>query len=331
MAGVASSIKFFIDASIRLKYNHDQETTRSSICQTVINMHLISVFVILSLCCHHAIGHMVIALPSVWGLTSDLENPLNSGTSNWFCHGRSRDTTSVTTLNAGQSISVPIVCGEAIDNPSQGGSTCSNDVAAYHNGGGCALSIAYKSNPTSVGDFTMFTVNHDCPKVGQAMINFAIPANLPNGDAVCSWTWIPDPSMSADEMYMNCFNCRVVSGSSGSLIGGTPLSQHIFAVNGAPASSGRPMYRSVLPNGALALQVNGGQTQGNSTSTTIINSVRSTTVRSRTTRATRTTRVTSQQPTSTMSGQCNCQSCQKSSVRVGSSTARRARTRTIVR
>lgn len=236
-------------------------------------------------------SHLLISLPSTWGLSTSLENPLNAGSTNWFCHGQRKDTSAVTTLNAGSSISVPIVCGEAIGNPQNGGSSCSNDPNAYHGGGGCGLSIAYKTSPT-IDDFVMFTVNHDCPKLGQAMISFQIPPNLPSGDAVCSWTWIPDPRASANEMYMNCFNCRVQGGSSGNITSGILLKNHLWAVPGVGSSGSRPLYKNVLPNGALALQVSSGPTSSSTvTSSTVTSSSDSTS-------ATTTTTTTSSTPTS---------------------------------
>lgn len=208
-------------------------------------------------------AHMLISLPSTWGLSGDLEVPLSNSDSDWFCHGQTKDTNVVTTLNAGTSISVPIVCGEAIDDPTNGGSICSDDTAAYHGGGGCALSISYNLSP-DITDFTMFSVNVDCPKEGQAMIPFEIPDNLPTGNAVCAWTWIPDKGYSAEEMYMNCFNCRVAGGSSGSLTGGTDLVDHLWAVPypgvGNTENGDRGNYRDVFEDGALSIQVSGSGT-----------------------------------------------------------------------
>ena len=210
-------------------------------------------------------AHMVISLPSTWGLSGDLEVPLNNASEDWFCHGQTKDTNVFTTLNAGSSIDVPIVCGEAIDDPENGASICSDDTAAYHGGGGCALSISYNLGPT-IDDFKMFSVNVDCPSENTAMITFEIPDDLPTGDAVCAWTWIPDADFAADEMYMNCFNCKVVGGSTGEITTANELSDHLWAVPYPGVSSSgddRGLYRDVFSNGALEIEVSG--TSGNTT------------------------------------------------------------------
>ncbi|TPX59851.1 hypothetical protein SpCBS45565_g07651 [Spizellomyces sp. 'palustris'] len=212
----------------------------------------------LPLVAHVANAHMMISLPTVWGgLKSDLENPLNAGTKNYFCHGE-KSGKGVTTIQAGSSLSVPVVCGEAATNPSKAPSICADDPNAFHNGGGCGLSIAYTNKP-GINDFTMFSVNANCPNKGNP-VSFQVPANLPACDnCVCSWTWIPDPSASADEFYMNCFNCKIVSQTTGTLTGGTKLKDHMWAVPGfGTPTEERPLYKKVLPNGALKLQVGGG-------------------------------------------------------------------------
>ncbi|ORZ35882.1 hypothetical protein BCR44DRAFT_41925 [Catenaria anguillulae PL171] len=220
-----------------------------------------SIPTLLALLCLAAVSanaHMLMALPSTWGLTTDLENPLNAGTPNFFCHGRQRPVNGpVTQIQAGGKLRVPIVCGEAIGNPQAGGSTCVNDgdgVNDYHQGGGCALSIAYTNDPKSVAEFTLFSVNHDCPKVGQSEIEFDVPGNLPAGDATMAWTWIPPASAATDEMYMNCASVRV-NGQAGRLEGGRQLTNHMYAVPGFGTRNPRPIYRDVLPNGALQLSV----------------------------------------------------------------------------
>jgi hypothetical protein len=211
-------------------------------------------------------SHMLLSLPSTWGLSLPLENPLNSGTRNWFCAGKTRDTNSRTTINAGSSITVPIVCGEAIDDPTNGAQICSNDPNAYHGGGGCALSVAFKSDP-SIEDFYMFSIAENCPASNRAMITFQTPANMPSGDAVCAWTWIPDPSASADEMYMNCFNCRINGDGTGSIVSGTKLEDHLWGVPGSSTGNDRGLYKDVFQNGALPLQVSFGTDIGTGTGT----------------------------------------------------------------
>ncbi len=244
--------------------------------------------------CGHVASHMLISLDSTWGLSQPLENPLNRNSNNWFCHGKTKDTSAVTTLKAGTTISVPIVCGEAIDNPTQGGQICSDDPNAYHGGGGCALSIAYKTSGVGIEDFYMFSVNVDCPKKGQAMINFPIPANLPNGQATCAWTWIPPEEFSAPEMYQLCFNCAVTGGPTGTITSGEKLSKHLFAVpyQGVRNEGDRGLYRDVFKNGLPALQVSTSGSQSTTSSTSRSSTRTSTTTVGRTSTTTTTARPT---------------------------------------
>ena len=137
-------------------------------------------------------AHLRIGLASTWGgPRSDLENPLNSGSYDWFCHGGRKDTARGTTeMRAGGSVTVPVVCGEAMDDLGNARSHCQGDLNAFHGGGGCAIAISYKSNPTDYNDFTVISVNHACPSIDNLNVKFDLPKNLPNGDAVCSWTWV---------------------------------------------------------------------------------------------------------------------------------------------
>ena len=208
-------------------------------------------------------AHMIISLPSTWGLSSDLETPLTNDVQDWFCHGQSRDTNVITTITAGSTFSAPIVCGEAYEDPENGAEICTNDSDGtndYHSGGGCALSIAYTSSP-DIEDFVMFSVNHDCPSPNQAIIDFEVPDNLPSGSATCSWTWIPPSSASQDEMYMNCFNCKIV-GNTGVITSGEMLKDHLHAVPlaGVSNSGDRGLYEDVFSEGALEIVVDGSST-----------------------------------------------------------------------
>eukprot|EP01097_Dermamoeba_algensis_P000123 TRINITY_DN1042_c0_g2_i1.p1 TRINITY_DN1042_c0_g2~~TRINITY_DN1042_c0_g2_i1.p1 ORF type:complete len:229 (+),score=53.93 TRINITY_DN1042_c0_g2_i1:104-790(+) len=204
-------------------------------------------------------GHMMMSHPSVWGRNSqkwELQNPLNSGTRNWFMHGAKKDTNSQLTLRAGGSVTIPIICGGAYGQEGSAASKCRPFASALHKGGGCALSIAYKSaNSVTKDDFTIFSVNYDCPNSG-INIPFRIPSNLPScADCVCAWTWIPNEESSTNEMYMNGFNCKV-EGGSGRLTGGPKLTY--FAVPGGRNPGFRPRYnqpRTGIKNGAQTLQV----------------------------------------------------------------------------
>jgi len=212
-----------------------------------------------------ASAHMMLGAPFVWGGNDgSLENPLNSGSaySQWFCHGKSRGGQPAAKLPAGGQISIPVICGEAAGNPGNAPSTCSDDPNALHGGGGCALSISPKGNPSSLNDFYIFSVEHNCPNNFHS-VTWNIPQNLPNGKYVCSWNWIPNPNNSADEMYMNCFDCEVTGGVNGATItgGAHPIQ---FAVPGSSAYGSRPMYKDKFSNGAQQIQTSAGGSQSSS-------------------------------------------------------------------
>lgn len=79
-------------------------------------------------------------------------------------------------------------------------------VIDIHQGGGCALSIAYgmKGVASPPPDkFIVFSVKHDCPSFTNFKHKFPVPSNLPackEGDCVCGWHWVPDSKASANEM-----------------------------------------------------------------------------------------------------------------------------------
>src|SRR5689334_4661953 len=80
-------------------------------------------------------AHLLMALKSTWGLKSQglrLESPLTHNTQNWFCHGATNDNNNVVEFTAGATHNIPIVCGEAISDPENGGEICSDDLNAYH-------------------------------------------------------------------------------------------------------------------------------------------------------------------------------------------------------
>jgi len=76
---------------------------------------------------------------------------------------------------------------------------------------GCALGIAYKSDPQEVGqkDFVLFSVVHDCPR--NQLQWFDIP-NLPScplDECICGWFWIHKSTSGTTQMYMTAFQCTV--------------------------------------------------------------------------------------------------------------------------
>ncbi|KAJ3004471.1 hypothetical protein HKX48_001202 [Thoreauomyces humboldtii] len=204
-------------------------------------------------------AHMMLGIPEVWGPSdkSDLENPLTQDTQNWFCHGQSQSLGSGTLdITPGGTLSIPIVCGAAQSKPGNAQQICGGDPDSWHSGGGSALSIAYKATGAKAADFYMFSQVAKSPYQFTSA-NFHVPANLPATDAAtCAWTWIP--AESANEIYMNCFDCRVLGGSgNGTITGGTKLTDHLWALPGFPATANRPLYKNVLPDGALSLTVTG--------------------------------------------------------------------------
>ncbi|KAI9089656.1 hypothetical protein DFS34DRAFT_639019 [Phlyctochytrium arcticum] len=203
-------------------------------------------------------AHMRIVTPGVWGKNeASLEQPLTEGSKNFLCSGRKRENSEgVTTINAGGQTKMPVVCGEAAGKPSDAANICAADPSAVHDGGGCALSITYKKDGFNEKDFTIFTANGACPTKKFETITFNVPNNLPAcDDCVCAWTWIPQAAGA--EMYMNCFNCKIVSQTNGTISKGEPLDKHLWALPGYPAKGNRPIYKNTLPNGALELQVSG--------------------------------------------------------------------------
>ena len=78
---------------------------------------------------------------------------------------------------------------------------------------GCALAIAFKSDPHAIQpeDFIVMSVQERC--IRQRDTVFAIPSNLPacpQGGCTCSWFWAGKNSVM--EMYMAPFRCDVNGG-----------------------------------------------------------------------------------------------------------------------
>ena len=80
-------------------------------------------------------------------------------------------------------------------------------LAAFHtNGlndlGGCALSVAYKSDANDVKpeDLVIFSVQHKC--VWNLHTHFKIPSDMPpcpNGKCTCAWHWIHKPDSGSEQ------------------------------------------------------------------------------------------------------------------------------------
>lgn len=186
-------------------------------------------------------GHMAIWDESVYGFNDGDSNvpPLAGMSFNqWWFHGKLNDKPSkVKTLVPGQDVNFEISCSKwhTSFTGNSGTDACPNDAGAYHAGGttgsqsgwsgnnednmlGCALAIAYKSNPADVKpeDFTVFSVQERC--VRQKDTSFSVPSNLPacpDGECTCAWFW--QGKNSANEMYMNAFRCNVQGGTNGAI------------------------------------------------------------------------------------------------------------------
>ena len=73
--------------------------------------------------------------------------------------------------------------------------------------GGCALSVAYKSDANEVQpeDLVIFSVNHTC--VWNLHTYFEIPKDMPpcpNGKCICAWHWIHTPDSGAEQSWFHC-------------------------------------------------------------------------------------------------------------------------------
>jgi len=102
--------------------------------------------------------------------------------------------------------------------------------------GGCALSVAYKSdfNDVNPDDLVIFTVNHTC--VWNLHTHFEIPKDMPpcpNGKCICAWHWIHLEDSGSEQswfhiiyvrketrtanryiVYMNGFQCNFTGATS---------------------------------------------------------------------------------------------------------------------
>lgn len=177
------------------------------------------------------VGHIAMWHPAVYGFHGDpakMIAPLAGKTFNqWWFKGeldnKPRNGARVK-LPAGGTVTVELACGK--QHTSFGGAPpnmndpCPTDRPAAHAGPniddnllrGCALAIAYKSDAKQVKpeDFVIFSVQHRCVK--NRKTKFTVPKlpKCPKGKCVCAWFWqgqVPEN----DEMYMNGFDCTVVS------------------------------------------------------------------------------------------------------------------------
>ncbi|KAI9512042.1 hypothetical protein F5148DRAFT_1165821 [Russula earlei] len=103
------------------------------------------------------------------------------------------------------------------DSPCPGQPTTQYHTNGINDLGGCALSVAYKSdiNQVQPEDLVIFSVNHVC--VWNLHTYFPIPANMPpcpSGKCICAWHWIHQPDSGSEQMYMNGFQCNFANATS---------------------------------------------------------------------------------------------------------------------
>ncbi|RKP39940.1 hypothetical protein BJ085DRAFT_14682, partial [Dimargaris cristalligena] len=86
-----------------------------------------------------------------------------------------------------------------------------------HKGGFCEWSISYNNGKT----FVSFEFNKDCLTDASTEpandaefynMNLKLPAGLPAGKAIISWTWVNREGHR--EFYWNCFRAQITGGTS---------------------------------------------------------------------------------------------------------------------
>ncbi|PVH93946.1 lytic polysaccharide monooxygenase, partial [Periconia macrospinosa] len=93
--------------------------------------------------------------------------------------------------------------------------TLSFSGSAVHGGGSCQLAVTMDKNPSKTSKFKVIhSIEGGCPGTsGPSTFSFPVPKELPNGEAVFAWTWIPLFS-GQKEFYMNCAAITLSGGSS---------------------------------------------------------------------------------------------------------------------
>jgi hypothetical protein len=74
--------------------------------------NLILIYVSINTIINKVSGHLVLNRPEVWGLTTDLENPLDINTDNPICGGRNPSENGIVTFVAGNTYNMETICGE---------------------------------------------------------------------------------------------------------------------------------------------------------------------------------------------------------------------------
>lgn len=203
-------------------------------------------------------AHIALFHPSMWGFNTNADTPTPVGGDNrpviplmdrtfkdWWFHGLLGDPPAkdaIFQMPVGQTTMVETVCDKGASsywNTSAGHTNVQTGdqnypcpgypLSQFHtNGiddlGGCALSIAYKSdvNDVTPDDFVIFSVQHQC--VWTRWTAFDVPADMPpcpNGKCICSWHWIHNPDSGSEQMYMTGFQCNM-KGATGTKALGKP-------------------------------------------------------------------------------------------------------------
>ncbi|KAF8470832.1 hypothetical protein BDZ91DRAFT_847108 [Kalaharituber pfeilii] len=174
-------------------------------------------------------GHIGMWHPSVYGFNGDgysIVEPLsNKGFDKWWMHGQTNNPPkngAVLELPAGGKVTIELACNKAqtsFGGRKDGNDPCPPDTPSMHAGTpvkdnllrGCALAIAYTNDikKAKPEDFTVFSVNQKCVK--NRYTDFQVPTGMPacNGKCICAWFW--QGQESANEMYMNGFDCTITN------------------------------------------------------------------------------------------------------------------------
>jgi len=227
---------------------------------SVMNFHtVLATVLVLSQSISIVNAHIALFHPAMWGFNTngDTPTPLIEGDNRpviplynrtfeqWWFHGLLSDPPepdAILQMPVGQTTVVETVCDKGAStwwNTSAGHSNVQTGdqnypcpgypTSQFHtNGiddlGGCAISIAYKSdvNDVTPDDFVIISVNHTC--VWTRFTAFDIPAEMPpcpGGKCICAWHWIHNSDSGSEQMYMTGVQCNM-QGATGTKGLGTP-------------------------------------------------------------------------------------------------------------
>lgn len=128
----------------------------------------------------------------------DIMAPLDGGKRPFACSG-TKPWPSIMTVKAGDSIPVQL----------EGG--------APHDGGHCEFSISYDN----MNFISLKTVLRECMRAAGLTYAVPLPATMPPGKAVFSWTWVN--AEGNREFYQNCADITVEGGVPGGVLSGPKI------------------------------------------------------------------------------------------------------------